>query len=195
MPGESVSGYINIKTFAPSDIDGFAGSVEAGLGEQDLGGGGIEKGNLRLSYSNDQFGVVVYGSYNNRKQITDNREPTYTGTEGALFPDRIDFRNYKVEREDEAYGGTMEYYLENSGRIYFNSLNTKFTDSEQRNDFRVYLSGVPALTGTAENGSIRRLLEYGTYVNKTEVNTLGIDLPLGASEPVNDFETLLIAIY
>ena len=179
MPGESVSGYINIKTFAPSDIDGFSGSVEGGLGEQNLGGGGIEKGNLRLSYSNDQFGAVVYGSYNNRKQITDNREPTYTGTEGALFPNRIDFRNYKVEREDEAYGGTLEYYLENSGRIYFNSLNTKFTDSEQRNDFRVYLSGVPALTGTAENGSIRRLLEYGTYVNKTEVNTLGVDLPVG----------------
>ena len=179
MPGESVSGYINIKTFAPSEIDGFSGSVEGGIGEQDLGGGGIEKGNLRLSYSNDQFGVVVYGSYNSRKQITDNREPTYSGTEGALFPDRIDFRNYKLQREDEAYGGTVEYYLENGGRVYFNSLNTKFTDSEQRNDFRVYLSDVPAQTGTAENGSIRRLLEYGTYVNKTEVNTLGIDLPLG----------------
>ncbi|MDE0061944.1 MAG: TonB-dependent receptor [Gammaproteobacteria bacterium] len=179
MPGESISGYINIKTFSPSEIDGFSGSAEAGLGEQDLGGGGIEKGNLRLSYSNDQFGVVVYGSYNNRKQITDNREPTYSGTEGALFPDRIDFRNYKLEREDEAYGGTLEYYLENSGRVYFTSLYTKFTDSEQRNDFRVYLRGVPALTGTAEKGSIRRLLEYGTYINKTEVNTLGFDLPVG----------------
>ena len=179
MPGESISGYINIKTFSPSEIEGFSGSAEAGLGEQDLGGGGIEKGNLRLSYSNDQFGVVVYGSYNNRKQITDNREPTYSGTEGALFPDRIDFRNYKLEREDEAFGGTLEYYLENSGRVYFTSLYTKFTDSEQRNDFRVYLRGVPALTGTAEKGSIRRLLEYGTYINKTEVNTLGFDLPMG----------------
>ena len=179
MPGESVSGYINIKTFAPSDVKGFSGSVEGGLGEQKLGGGGIDKGNLRLSYSDDRFGVLVYGSYNNRKQITDNREPTYGGTEGALLPNRIDFRNYKLEREDEAYGGTLEFYLENGGRIYFNSLNTKFTDREQRNDFRVYLSGVPAQTGTAERGNIRRLLEYGTYVNKTEVNTFGIDVPLG----------------
>ena len=179
MPGESVSGYINIKTFAPSDVKGFSGSVEGGLGEQKLGGGGIDKGNLRLSYSDDRFGVLVYGSYNNRKQVTDNREPTYGGTEGALLPNRIDFRNYKLEREDEAYGGTLEFYLENGGRIYFNSLNTKFTDREQRNDFRVYLSGVPAQTGTAERGNIRRLLEYGTYVNKTEVNTFGIDVPLG----------------
>lgn len=179
MPGESVSGFINIKTFSPSDIKGFSGSVEGGLGEQKLGGGGIDKGNLRLSYSDDRFGVLVYGSYNNRKQVTDNREPTYGGTEGALLPNRIDFRNYKLEREDEAYGGTLEFYLENGGRIYFNSLNTKFTDREQRNDFRVYLSGVPAQTGTAERGNIRRLLEYGTYVNKTEVNTFGIDVPLG----------------
>ena len=179
MPGESVSGYINIKTFSPSDIKGFSGSVEGGLGEQDLGGGGIGKGNMRLSYSDDRFGVVVYGSYNNRKQITDNREPTYGGTEGALTPNRIDFRNYKLEREDEAYGGTLEYYLENGGRVFFNSLNTKFTDSEQRNDFRVYLSGVPPQTGTAESGNIRRLLEYGTYINKTQVNTLGLDIPLG----------------
>ena len=179
MPGESVSGFINIKTFSPSDIKGFSGSVEGGLGEQNLGGGGIDKGNLRLSYSDDRFGVLVYGSYNNRKQVTDNREPTYGGTEGALLPNRIDFRNYKLEREDEAYGGSLEFYLENGGRVYFNSLNTKFTDREQRNDFRVYLSGVPAQTGTAESGNIRRLLEYGTYVNKTEVNTFGIDVPLG----------------
>ena len=62
MPGESVSGYINVKTFMPSEIEGFSGSIELGVGEQDLGGGDIERGNLRLSYSNDQFGVLAYGS-------------------------------------------------------------------------------------------------------------------------------------
>ncbi|MYG14375.1 MAG: TonB-dependent receptor plug domain-containing protein, partial [Gammaproteobacteria bacterium] len=177
MPGESVSGYINIKTFSPSDIKGFSGSIEGGLGEQNLGGGGIDKGNLRLSYSDDRFGAVVYGSINSRKQITDNREPTYGGTEGALLPNQIEFRNYRIEREDEAYGGTLEFYLGNGGRVYFNSLNTKFTDREERNDFRVYLSGVPPQTGTAERGNIRRLLEDGTYLNKTEVNTFGLDTP------------------
>ena len=43
MPGESVSGYINVKTFRPSDIEGISGSIETGIGAQDLAGGGIGK--------------------------------------------------------------------------------------------------------------------------------------------------------
>jgi len=179
MPGESISGYINVKTFKPSEIDGWSVSFELGMGEQDLGGGDIEKENLRVSYSNDSFGVVVYGSHNMREQITDNREPTYGGTDGALIPSRIDYRNYKLEREDEAFGGTIEMYLENGGRVHFTSLNTQFLDKEQRNDFRVYISGGTPQTGSGFTGSSRRLLEYGTYTNKTEVNTLGLDIPVG----------------
>ncbi|MBL08141.1 MAG: hypothetical protein CML96_03660 [Rhodobiaceae bacterium] len=179
MPGESISGYINVKTFKPSEIDGWSVSFELGMGEQDLGGGDIEKENLRVSYSNDSFGVVVYGSHNMREQITDNREPTYAGADGALIPSRIDYRNYKLEREDEAFGGTIEMYLENGGRVHFTSLNTQFLDKEQRNDFRVYISGGTPQTGSGFTGSSRRLLEYGTYTNKTEVNTLGIDIPVG----------------
>ena len=179
MPGESISGYINVKTFKPSEIDGWSVSFELGMGEQDLGGGDIEKENLRVSYSNDSFGVVVYGSHNMREQITDNREPTYAGADGALIPSRIDYRNYKLEREDEAFGGTIEMYLENGGRVHFTSLNTQFLDKEQRNDFRVYISGGTPQTGSGFTGSSRRLLEYGTYTNKTEVNTLGLDIPVG----------------
>ena len=179
MPGESISGYINVKTFEPSEIDGWSTSFEIGMGEQDLGSGDIEKENLRISYSNDRFGAVIYGSHNMREQITDNREPTYSGTDGALIPSRIDYRNYKLEREDEAFGGTIEMYLENGGRVHFTSLNTQFLDKEQRNDFRVYISGGTPETGSGFTGSSRRLLEYGTYTNKTEVNTLGIDIPVG----------------
>ena len=51
MPGESISGFINIKTFKPSDIDGFSLSAEIGMGEQDQGGGDTSKENMRISYS------------------------------------------------------------------------------------------------------------------------------------------------
>ena len=48
MPGESISGFINIKTFKPSDVDGFSLSAEIGMGEQDQGGGDTSKENLRI---------------------------------------------------------------------------------------------------------------------------------------------------
>ena len=179
MPGESISGFINIKTFKPSDVDGFSLSAEIGMGEQDQGGGDTSKENLRISYSNDDFGFVVYGSASNNEQITDNREPTYGGSKGAQTPDRIDYRSYKVERESEAFGGTIEKYLENGGRIFLTSLNTEFLDNEERNDFRVYVSDGTPTTGSGFTGSARRLFNDARYINKTEMNTLGIDTSFG----------------
>ena len=179
MPGESISGFINIKTFKPSDVDGFSLSAEIGMGEQDQGGGDTSKENLRISYSNDDFGFVVYGSASNNEQITDNREPTYGGSKGAQTPDRIDYRSYKVERESEAFGGTIEKYVENGGRIFLTSLNTEFLDNEERNDFRVYVSDGTPTTGSGFTGSARRLFNDARYINKTEMNTLGIDTSIG----------------
>ena len=179
MPGESISGFINIKTFKPSDIEGFSFSAEIGMGEQDQGGGDTSKENLRISYSDDSFGFVVYGSAHNNEQITDNREPTYGGVKGAQTPDRIDFRSYKVERESEALGGTIEKYLENGGRIFLTSLNTEFLDNEERNDFRAYVKNGTPTTGSGFTGSARRLFNDALYINKTEMNTLGIETSFG----------------
>ena len=179
MPGESISGFINIKTFKPSDIEGFSLAAEIGMGEQDQGGGDTSKENLRISYSNDDFGLVLYGSASNNEQITDNREPTYGGSKGAQTPDRIDFRSYKVERESEAFGGTFEKYLANGGRIFLTSLNTEFLDNEERNDFRAYVKNGTPTTGSGFTGSARRLFNDARYVNKTEMNTFGVELPAG----------------
>ena len=71
MPGEAVSGFINVKTFRPSDVDGWTFSLELGVGEQDLGGGDVERQNARVSYSNETMGFVLYGSENLREQVTD----------------------------------------------------------------------------------------------------------------------------
>ena len=180
MPGESISGYINVKTFSPSDVDGWTLSVEAGLGEQDLGGGDIEKLNVRTSYSDDRFGFVVYGSKNKREQVTDNREMEYVGTRGALVPVEFSFRNYRVEREDEAYGGSLEFYLDNGSKFYVSSLNTEFTDKEERNQWDFIIpDGSPAQSGTVPIQEVERLLQDGFYGNETDVNTIGADLAFG----------------
>lgn len=180
MPGESVSGYINVKTFTPGDTDGWAFSMELGTGEQELGDGDVSKANARLSYSNDKFGFLIYGSENTRNQVTDNREMDYLGTAGALIPKQIEFRNYLLERKDEAYGGSIEFYLENGGKVYASTTNTKFTDIEQRNHWYFYFpAGLPAQSGVSPTVDMRNLLEYGFYNNETNVNTLGAEFSFG----------------
>ena len=186
MPGEAVSGFINVKTFRPSDVDGWTFSLELGVGEQDLGGGDVERQNARVSYSNENMGFVLYGSENLREQVTDNREMQYSGTEGALTfapGDKVEFRNYLVDRTDEAFGGTFEVYLSNGGRVYLSSLNTSFKDEEERNQWNFYpadLGGeVTPMVGTVATAKARRLLEAGEYNNETNVHTLGFETSFG----------------
>lgn len=182
MPGESISGYINVKTFAPGDVDGLAFSMELGVGKQDLGDGDMSKTNARLSYSNDKFGVLIYGSENSREQVTDNREMEYgsTSSRGSLAPNQLEFRNYLLERTDEAYGGTVEFYLDNGGKVYASTTNTQFTDEEERNHWYFYFpSGLPDNKGVSPIADMRYLLQNGFYDNQTNVNTIGADLVFG----------------
>ena len=196
MPGESISGYINVKTYSPEDNDGWAVSMELGAGEQDLGGGDMTKSNGRVSYSNDKFGFLIYGSENSRDQVTDNREMEHdpSSSPGSLIPSEIQYRNYLLERKDEAFGGSLEFYLDNGGKLYFTSTNTKFTDEEQRNHWYFYFpSGLPANVGVAPTADMRRLLQYGFYENQTDVNTFGADLSVGEWDidvSYSDIETI-----
>jgi TonB-dependent receptor len=189
MPGEAVSGFINIRTFDPFGQDGFRLSAEAGYGEQELGGGPISKYNGRASYSNDRFGVVVFGSHNSREQVTDNRELDLTAdASGTLTVNSLDFRNYIVEREDNAYGGRLEYrptdFME---RIFVTTLFSEFIDREQRNQHVFDLEdGAAARRGTLTPGAtgyqplvlVTRMLEQGQYNNSTWTSTLGADFDL-----------------
>jgi TonB-dependent receptor len=103
-----------------------------------------------------------------------------TSSPGFLVPKQIEFRNYLLERKDEAYGGSIEFYLDNGGRVYASSTNTKFTDEEQRNHWYFYFpSGLPANKGVSPTGDVRRLLQYGFYDNQTNVNTIGADFAFG----------------
>ena len=112
MPGDATIGYVNIETFKPFDREGLSFTGEAGFGKQSLGDQDIEKYNGRISYSNDQFGILVFGSHNLRGRITDNREYAYVDTNADGRDDAvssIDFRSYRGDREDNAYGGRVEF--------------------------------------------------------------------------------------
>lgn len=182
MPGEAVAGFINIHTFSPFAEEGWTFAGDIGMGEQDLGGGDIEKYGLRSSWSNDSFGFVAFASENSREQVTDNREyDLVRDANGELVVNELDYRSYKVKREDSAYGGTIEYRGdEGLQRLFLSTLYSEFIDNEERNQF-VFAMQTPQ-AGGSNNGqavSVSRLLEYGQYENSTQSNTLGADFQLG----------------
>ena len=179
MPGESVAGFINIETFSPFALDGWSFAADVGLGEQNLGDGDIEKYSLRTSWSNENLGFVVFASENSREQVTDNREYELErdATTGELIVDELDFRSYKVTREDSAYGGTFEFRGDGHlHRLFFSTLYSEFIDKEQRNQFVFAVNSPEAGTRVSNKDvSVSRLLEYGQYENSTFSNTLGAD--------------------
>ncbi|MEN7343189.1 MAG: TonB-dependent receptor [Pseudomonadota bacterium] len=179
MPGESTIGLVNIETFKPFDREGFHISTELGRGNQELGDVDIDKYNGRLSYSNDTFGVLLFGSHNLRGRITDNREFEYADTNGDGVNDSVvnlDFRSYRGEREDNAYGGRLEFRAGAATTVYVSSLFSEFIDREERNQFDFDFD--PIALGTSEYRPVvivSRLGESGKYNNSTFTNTLGLN--------------------
>lgn len=186
MPGEAVAGFINIKTFDPFDREGLGFSLEAGTGKRDLGNVDIDKLNGRLSWSNEKMGLLVFGSHNLAGRITDNREYKLTEVGNGIIPDNLDFRSYRGDREDNAYGGSIAFHPNADTRVFFSSLYSEFIDREERNQFDFDITdGHQALTGdtsqpTPDTGYeplilVTRLLEDGKYTNSTWTNTVGWD--------------------
>ena len=173
MTGEAVAGYVNIETFNPFDREGFAADIDVGLGQQLLGDGDIEKFGSRLSFSNNNFGIMGFYSKNSREQITDNREYDLEAN-GAI--NSIDMRNYKITREDSAYGGRIEYRTDTGSRFFISGLYSEFNDYEQRNQY-VFNFATSPVGPVVENAPvyIDRLLQDGQYSNSTQTITFGTD--------------------
>ncbi|WP_323815141.1 TonB-dependent receptor [Cellvibrio sp. NN19] len=189
MPGESVAGYVNINTFSPFSKEGFGISADLGTGEQDLGGGDVSKLGLRTSWSNENFGVLLFGSDNSREQVTDNREYSMERDEATdeLIIESTDFRSYKVKREDHAYGGRLEYRGDGAlQKVFLSNLYSEFVDDEERNQYVFTLDaangGARGVTGSNVAVGVSRMLQYGEYSNSTNTSTLGADFALGEWE-------------
>ena len=184
MPGEVVAGFVDIETHSPFDNEGFTFALDTGFGEQDLGGGDVEKLNLRGGFSGDSFGVLAFYSENSRSQVTDNREYDLDNETGQITINELDYRAYFVDRSDEAYGLTLAYQGGGSLReVALTSLYSEFTDEEQRNQYVFeFLAPQPGLSGENMPLQLTRALEDGIYQNSTSSNTLSADFE------TNDFE-------
>ncbi|MEQ9109555.1 MAG: TonB-dependent receptor [Rhodospirillaceae bacterium] len=189
MPGEAVAGFIDINTFSPFQYEGLRVSAEGGYGNQNLGDVGIEKYNARVSYSNDQFGILGFYSFNKRGRITDNREYELSidPATNQITPDNLDFRSYRGERKDKAYGGTIEFRPSENVEVFARTIYSEFIDEEERNQFDFDITDGAGITGTPLQPTsgyqplvlVSRLLEDGVYNNSTWTNTLGADIVSG----------------
>ena len=122
---------------------------------------------------------------NCREQITDNRELDLEQNNGELLINEADFRSDKVKREDQIYGGLLEYRPSGKlDRYFISTLYSKFDDHEQRNQYVFDFSGgaqsmgnsvTPRAVGQQDLILVAQLLEDGLYENSTWTNTLGAD--------------------
>lgn len=194
LSAEAVVARVNLRTLSPFDHRGFSASVDAGLGQMELGGGKQEQYAGRVSWSNDTIGFVLAGSHYLREQTTDNREFDY---DAAGLPTAFDFRNYLVERENNAVMGGVEFRPADGHTLFAKSLYTEFNDDEQRNQYVFQIGSAASGTRTATGGDlvgvpVRGSFNYGEYRNWNLISTVGGDHELAgwdASWRVNRTET------
>jgi TonB-dependent receptor len=177
LQADAVVATIDLRTYSPMDRKGLHVSGDAGYGMMDLGGGEQRQGSLRLSWSNDNFGVVLGGSHYRRKQLTDNRE---VGAYDANGPTEFDVRQYKIERWNNGLFGGVEYSPADGQRIYAKAIFSEFNDNEQRNQYEFRLDRATGGIRTQDSGTLtgvplRGSFNFGEYRNRNYIGTVGGD--------------------
>lgn len=177
LQADAVVATIDLRTYSPMERKGLHVSGDAGYGMMDLGGGEQRQGSLRLSWSNDNFGVVLGGSHYRRKQLTDNRE---VGAYDAKGPTEFDVRQYEIERWNNGLFGGVEYSPEDGQRIYAKAIFSEFNDNEQRNQYEFRLDRATGGTRTQDSGTLtgvplRGSFNFGEYRNRNYIGTVGGD--------------------
>lgn len=175
---DAIVATIDLKTYSPLDSEpGFHVTGDGGYGFMDQGGGEQRQASLRVSWSNDVFGVVLGGSHYRRKQLTDNRE---VGAYDAEGPTEFDIRQYKIERWNNGLFGGIEVAPSPYLTLYAKGIFTEFNDDEQRNQYELRLDR--AASGEREFASgdlvgvpLRGSFNYGEYRNQNMIGTLGGD--------------------
>ena len=176
VTAEAITANIDLATFSPMAVRGFHVHGDVGYGFMDLGNGEQRQGALRLSWSNDDWGVVVGGSHYKREQITDNREAGYDD----LGPTDIDIRNYRLDRENNGIFGAVEFSPEEGKRFFVRGIYTEFKDDEQRNAYQIELEDAVSGTRGPESGDlvgvpVTGAFNDGEYRNSNYIFTSGMD--------------------
>ena len=147
MPGETISGNVNIITRSALDYDGFRISGKLGAGKVELGDREEYEGSLTLSNVFDsnigEIGVLVSGSYYERNMITDNFEIDWEqvsqdrrpGFESRFWARETENKLYRLTRKNWSVSGRVDFRPDADNIISLRSLYTIFLDDEARDNY------------------------------------------------------------
>ena len=184
MPGETVSGNVNVITRSAFDYDGFHFAGKAGYGIAELGNRPQYEGSAvvstRVPAGEGEIGVLVSGSYYQRAMITDNFETDFERVSQDQRPDSLsrfwaeeaENKLYRLTRRNWSLSGRLDWKPNADNSISLRSIYTTFTDDEMRDNFRFDLddrqSELVANTAACER-----------TVNPTPTNTGYADVCIG----------------
>jgi TonB-dependent receptor len=168
MSGDTVAGNVNVRTRSAFDYPGFKANAKVSGGIMALGGGAEVDNSFVLSnrFMDGKLGVLVQASIYQRDQVTDNWEtdPYQTGGgsvdrrpgwEDRRWAREYENKPYRLVRGNVSYSGRVDYKLNETTKLYFNSIFTNFTDVELRSNFIFRMDNGAVATGTAACPPVR----------------------------------------
>ena len=185
MPGETVSGNVNVITRSAFDYDGFHFAGKAGYGVLELGKEPQYEGSAVVSTrveagDGGEFGVLVSGSYYKRDMITDNFEIDYErvstdqrpGAVSRFWAQETENKLYRLTRGNWSLSGRMDWKPDADNMISVRSIYTTFTDDEKRDNYRFDLDD-------RQSDLVANTAACGTAVNPTPTTTGYADVCIG----------------
>ncbi|MGE8141052.1 TonB-dependent receptor [Novosphingobium sp. NPDC080210] len=183
MPGETVSGNVNIVTRSAFDYTGEHFAAKVGYGQAELGNRPQVEASAvysnRFDMGEGELGVVVSGSYFERAMITDNFETDYERVSGDLRPgnttrfwaQEAENKLYRLTRRNWSASGRLDY-RQGDTKLSLRSIYTIFKDDEMRDNYRFDLDDRQSdLVSAAE--------ACDTAINPTPTNTGYADICIG----------------
>jgi TonB-dependent receptor len=185
MPGETVSGNVNVITRSAFDYDGFHFAGKAGYGVGELGNRPQYEGSAVVSTrveagDGGEFGVLVSGSYYQRDMITDNFEVDYErvsqdqrpGAVSRFWAQETENKLYRLTRGNWSLSGRMDWKPDADNMISVRSIYSTFTDDEKRDNYRFDLDD-------RQSDLVANTAACGTAVNPTPTTTGYADVCIG----------------
>jgi hypothetical protein len=147
MPGETVSGNVNVITRSAFDFSGLHVQGKAGIGYAELGDRREYEGSLvvldRFKAGDGEIGVLLSGSFFERNMITDNFETDWErvsqdqrpGNGTRFWARETENKLYRLRRRNWSVSGRLDWKPDSQNTISLRSVYTIFTDDEARDNY------------------------------------------------------------